>query len=78
MPVVETLTVVSMGLVVVVGGIRVFEGALEVGFLVAFLIFVQRFFEPIRTLTLQYTMFPAGNGFRRAHLRAPGHQAGDE
>ena len=57
MPVVETLTVVSMGLVVVVGGIRVFEGALEVGFLVAFLIFVQRFFEPIRTLTLQYTMF---------------------
>ncbi len=57
MPVVETLTVVSMGLVVVVGGIRVFDGVLEVGFLVAFLIYVQRFFEPIRTLTLQYTMF---------------------
>ena len=57
MPVVETLTVVSMGLVVVVGGIRVFDGALEIGFLVAFLIYVQRFFEPIRTLTLQYTMF---------------------
>ena len=57
MPVVETLTVVSMGLVVVVGGIRVFDGVLEIGFLVAFLIYVQRFFEPIRTLTLQYTMF---------------------
>ena len=57
MPVVETLTVVSMGLVVIVGGMRVFDGVLEVGFLVAFLIYVQRFFEPIRTLTLQYTMF---------------------
>jgi len=57
MPVVETLTVLSMGLVVVVGGIRVFDGALEVGFLVAFLIYVQRFFEPIRMLTQQYTMF---------------------
>ena len=57
MPVVETLTVLSMGLVVVVGGIRVFDGELEVGFLVAFLIYVQRFFEPIRMLTQQYTMF---------------------
>ena len=57
MPVVETLTVLSMGLVVVVGGIRVYDGHLEVGFLVAFLIYVQRFFEPIRMLTQQYTMF---------------------
>lgn len=57
MPVVELLTVFSMGLVVVVGGIMVFDGQMEVGFLVAFFIYVQRFFEPIRTLTMQYTMF---------------------
>ena len=57
MPVVEILTVVSMGLVVVAGGIMVFDGKLEVGFLVAFLIYVQRFFEPIRILTMQYTQF---------------------
>jgi ATP-binding cassette subfamily B multidrug efflux pump len=57
MPVVEILTVVSMGLVVVVGGIMVFDGNLEVGFLVAFLIYVQRFFGPIRILTMQYTLF---------------------
>ena len=57
MPVVETLTVLSMGLVVVVGGIRVYDGHLEIGFLIAFLIYVQRFFEPIRMLTQQYTMF---------------------
>ena len=57
MPVVEVLTVVSMGLVVVVGGTMVFDGRLEVGFLVAFLLYVQRFFEPIRMLTMQYTQF---------------------
>ena len=57
MPPVEILTVVSMSLVVVIGGIMVLDGALEIGFLVAFLMFVQRFFEPIRTLTMQYTMF---------------------
>ena len=56
-PVVEVLTVVSMGLVVVIGGRMVFDGTLEVGLLVAFLLYVQRFFEPIRTLAMQYTQF---------------------
>ena len=55
--VVEVLTVVSIGLVVVVGGAMAFNGDLEVGFLVAFLLFSQRFFEPIRTLAMQYTQF---------------------
>ena len=57
LPVVEVLTVVSMGLVIVVGGMMVFDGELEVGFLVAFLLYVQRFFEPVRTLTMNYTQF---------------------
>ena len=55
--VVEVLTVVSMALVVVVGGTMAFNGDLEVGVLVAFLLFTQRFFEPIRTLAMQYTQF---------------------
>ena len=55
LPVVEVLTVVSLGLAVVVGGRMTFNGTLEVGFLVAFLLYVQRFFEPIRTLAQQYT-----------------------
>ena len=57
LPVVEVLSVLTMGLTVVAGGLMVFEGALEVGFLVAFLLYVQRFFEPIRTLTQQFTQF---------------------
>ena len=57
LPVVEVLTVVAMGLVVVIGGTMVFDGTLELGFLVAFLLYVQRFFDPIRVITMQYTMF---------------------
>ena len=56
-PAVEVLTVVSMGLVVVVGGTMVFDGALEVGLLVTFLLYIQRFFDPIRTLAMNYTQF---------------------
>ncbi len=57
LPVVEVLTVVSMALVVVIGGSMVFDGSLELGFLVAFLLYVQRFFEPVRIITIQATMF---------------------
>ncbi|MBM3946161.1 MAG: ABC transporter ATP-binding protein, partial [SAR202 cluster bacterium] len=57
LPVVETATALSMGVVLVAGGFMAFRGDLEVGVLVAFLLFVQRFFEPIRTITMQYTQF---------------------
>ena len=56
-PAVEVLTVLSMGLVVVIGGTMVFDGGLEVGLLVAFLLYIQRFFEPIRQLSMNYTQF---------------------
>jgi ATP-binding cassette subfamily B multidrug efflux pump len=55
--VVEILTVISMGLVVVVGGTMAFNGDLEIGSLIAFLLYTQRFFEPIRVLAMQYTQF---------------------
>jgi len=55
-PVVDTLTGAAMGVVVVLGGTLVLDGALDVGVMVAFLFYVQRFFDPIRSLTIQYSV----------------------
>jgi ATP-binding cassette subfamily B protein len=57
MPTVEILTAVAIGLVVIFGGRQAINGALEVGVIVAFVLYVQRFFDPIRNLTMQYTQF---------------------
>jgi ATP-binding cassette subfamily B multidrug efflux pump len=55
-PVVDTLTGLAMALVVVLGGMMVLDRQLEVGVMVAFLFFIQRFFDPIRSLTIQYSV----------------------
>lgn len=55
-PSVDILTGVSQAIVVVVGGGAVLAGRLDIGVMVAFIFFVQRFFDPIRTLSLQYTV----------------------
>jgi ATP-binding cassette, subfamily B, multidrug efflux pump len=55
-PIVDTLTGAAMGIVVVVGGIAVLGGRLDLGIMVAFLFYVQRFFDPIRSLTMQYSI----------------------
>ena len=55
-PIVDTLTGIAMGVVIVLGGTRVLDGALDVGVMVAFLFYVQRFFDPIRSLTIQYSV----------------------
>jgi ATP-binding cassette subfamily B protein len=55
-PIVDTLTGAAMGIVVVAGGIAVLEDQLELGVMVAFLFYVQRFFDPIRSLTMQYSV----------------------
>jgi ATP-binding cassette subfamily B multidrug efflux pump len=55
-PTVDLLTGVAMAIVVVIGGRAVAAGALDVGVIVAFIFCVQRFFDPIRTLTMQYTV----------------------
>ncbi|MGR9417675.1 ABC transporter ATP-binding protein [Rhizobium leguminosarum] len=55
-PIVDSLTGVAMALVIVGGGARVLNQALDVGVLVAFLFYIQRFFDPIRSLTLQYSV----------------------
>jgi len=55
-PIVDTLTGAAMGIVVVIGGMAVLGGRLDLGVMVAFLFYVQRFFDPIRSLTMQYSV----------------------
>jgi ATP-binding cassette subfamily B protein len=55
MPVVELLVAVATALVIIFGGMRVLDGTLTIGVVVAFALYVQQFFEPIRDLVLQYT-----------------------
>ncbi len=55
-PVVDTLTGLALAVVIVVGGSMVAESALDLGVMVAFLFYVQRFFDPIRSLTFQYSI----------------------
>jgi len=55
-PIVDSLTGVAMAVVVVIGGSLVLDQSLDVGVMVAFLFFIQRFFDPIRSLTMQYSV----------------------
>lgn len=55
-PVVDILTGFAMVVVVLGGGLLATNGRIEVGVMVAFIFYVQRFFDPIRTLSQQYTM----------------------
>jgi ATP-binding cassette, subfamily B, multidrug efflux pump len=55
-PIVDTLTGVAMAVVIVVGGSMVLGSTLDIGIMVAFLFYIQRFFDPIRSLTLQYSV----------------------
>ena len=54
MPVVETLVSIATAAVLIYGGLGVLNGAILVGTLVAFNLYIQQFFEPIRALTLEY------------------------
>jgi len=55
-PIVDSLTGISMATVVLVGGSLVLNGTLQVGVIVTFLFYIQRFFDPIRSLTMQYSI----------------------
>ena len=55
MPVTEALVSISVALILIYGGINVINGTLLVGTLVAFNLYIQQFFEPIRALTMEYT-----------------------
>ncbi|WP_127751949.1 ABC transporter ATP-binding protein [Devosia sp. 1566] len=55
-PIVDSLTGIAMAVVIVVGGSMVLNGGLQVGVIVTFLFYIQRFFDPIRSLTMQYSV----------------------
>lgn len=60
MPTVEVLTAVAIILVVLIGGRMSMGEGFGVSTMIAFILYIQRFFEPVRALTMQYT------GFQRA------------
>ncbi len=56
MPSVEALNAIGLALVVSIGGVLALGGSLEVGVLVAFSLYITRFFEPVERLTSQYNV----------------------
>jgi ABC-type multidrug transport system fused ATPase/permease subunit len=55
MPLINILTGISFAIVLIVGGFQALDGTMEIGFLLGFLMYVQRFFDPILELSMQYT-----------------------
>jgi ABC-type multidrug transport system fused ATPase/permease subunit len=59
MPVVEVLSATALAIVIIVGGQRVLNHSLDpvvgVSFILSFALYIQRFFDPVRDLVLQYT-----------------------
>ena len=55
MPTVQILTGIAFGLVIVFGGYQVLAGEMGTGVLIAFLLYIQRFFNPVLELTMLYS-----------------------
>jgi ABC-type multidrug transport system fused ATPase/permease subunit len=55
LPLVEVVAALAIVLVIVYGGMLVASGGIKVGILVAFILYINRFFDPIRDLSQQYT-----------------------
>jgi ATP-binding cassette, subfamily B, multidrug efflux pump len=55
-PAIDALTGIAQAMIVLAGGYAVAGGRIELGVMVAFIFYVQRFFDPIATLSQQYTV----------------------
>jgi ATP-binding cassette, subfamily B, multidrug efflux pump len=55
-PAIDMLTGIAQATIVLVGGYAVASRQIELGVMVAFIFYVQRFFDPIATLSQQYTV----------------------
>ncbi|MBV9229238.1 MAG: ABC transporter ATP-binding protein [Chloroflexi bacterium] len=55
LPLVEVVAALAIAFTVVYGGLLVAHGSLQVGVLVAFTLYINRFFDPIRDISQQYT-----------------------
>jgi ATP-binding cassette subfamily B protein len=58
-PVVEVFAALALGTILWYGGGEVIQGAIQLGVLVAFIQYVQRFFQPIRDLSEKYNILQA-------------------
>jgi len=58
-PTVEIIGAVSLGLLFYFGGIRIIDGSLSYGQLVAFIFLVEQFFRPVRDLAEKYNILQA-------------------
>ena len=54
---VDTLSGSAMAIIIVVGGSWVIGNSLEIGSMIAFILYVQLFFDPIRSITMHYAVF---------------------
>ncbi len=55
-PAVEFLSMLGVALLYWIGGVRVINGTLEIGVLIAFMIYAQRFFRPIQDLSEKFNI----------------------
>jgi ATP-binding cassette subfamily B protein len=55
LPLVEVVAALAIAITVLYGGVLVSQGKLEVGVLVAFTLYINRFFDPIRDISQQYS-----------------------
>ncbi|MHB8104086.1 MAG: ABC transporter ATP-binding protein [Dehalococcoidales bacterium] len=55
MPMVFIFTGVAFAIVIVIGGLQVLDSTMTIGALMSFLLYVQRFFDPVLELSMQYT-----------------------
>ncbi|OGN96055.1 MAG: hypothetical protein A2Y89_07095, partial [Chloroflexi bacterium RBG_13_51_18] len=55
MPMVQIFTGVAFAIVIIFGGLQVLDKAMSIGVLMSFLLYVQRFFDPVLELSMQYT-----------------------
>ena len=55
LPLVEVVAALAIAITVLYGGVLVSQGALHVGVLVAFTLYINRFFDPIREISQQYS-----------------------
>ena len=55
LPLVEVVAALAIALIVIYGGLLVSRNQLQIGVLVSFTLYINRFFDPIRDLSQQYT-----------------------
>jgi ATP-binding cassette subfamily B protein len=59
-PSVELLSAVATAVILLYGGARALDGAVTIGVLVSFVLYLQSFFDPIQQLSQLYTTYQAG------------------